>query len=162
MYICELYLNKAIIKSKQTNTHPEEKRSLIESLRSSRIPSISMEIRAKIRVLKDVQGRKSLALMLNIQCRRSGAYGQDCPGCKLGLNLSYRGWVPLSFCPRLAFILKAKKMTSQPREKRVSKAGNLVGCEAGPAVISPVFLTSLFHSFRMSMLDSIHHVILLV
>lgn len=117
LYICELCLNKAIIKSKQTDTHPEQKRSLIKSLRGSWIPSISLEIRAKIRVLKDVQGRKSLALMLNIQGRRSGAYGQGCPACKLGLNLSYRGLAPLSFCPRPAFILKAKERPPSPGRK---------------------------------------------
>lgn len=69
---------------------------------------------------------------------------------------------PLKLLSKASIHLKGQRVTSQPREKRVSKAGSSAGCEAGPAVISPVFLTSLFHSFRMSMLDCDHHVILLV
>lgn len=111
--LCELYVSKAITKNKPTNTDPrEQERSLVKSLRGSRIPPISMEFTANIRVFKDVQRRKSPFLILNIQARREGigrgAYGQGCPDCKLGLNLNYRG-LALSSCPRPAFILKTKE-----------------------------------------------------
>ena len=69
---------------------------------------------------------------------------------------------PLKLLSKASIYLKGQRVTSQPRQKWVSKAGNSGGYEEGPAVISPVFLTSLFHSFRMSVLDWNHHVILLV
>lgn len=129
-----------------TKINPREwEGSLVKSLSHHRSPRMSMEFRAKTRVFKYVQGRGSPVLILNIESEyQVWSVGSSLPWLQTWLEPVFQS-LGLEFPELLklpskaSFYLQGQKMTSQPGEKRVSKAGNSTGCEAVPAFISPVF-----------------------